>query len=119
MRRISVPEATSISKMDLFNETQVQIIDKDVSTSLADRVFGEMGSQVVSQYQISNNYTQCVVDGRLYRITPVEYSGLIKWFATKADGTPGFISVDSNKRLSPLICTGTIVKAINLVSRFF
>lgn len=96
MRRISVPEATSISKMDLFNESQVQIIDKDVSTSLADRVFGEMGSQVVSQYQISNNYTQCVVDGRLYRITPVEYSGLIKWFATKADGTPGFISVDSN-----------------------
>lgn len=96
MRRISIPNSSSISDMDLFNENQVQIIDRQVSTSLADRVFGEMGSQIVSQYQISDNYAQCVVNGRMYRITPVEYGGVIKWLSTKSDGTPGYISVDVN-----------------------
>lgn len=92
--RISIPESSTISDIEPFETTQVQIIDKDISMSLADRVFGEMGAEVVSQYKISDNYASCVVNNRMYRITPVEYSGFIKWLSTSSDGTPGFISVD-------------------------
>ena len=92
--RISIPESSTISDIEPFEQTQVQIIDKKISMSLADRVFGEMGAEVVSQYKISSNYASCVVNNRMYRITPVEYSGFIKWLSTNSRGTPGFICVD-------------------------
>ena len=92
--RISIPESTTIDAIDEFDQTQVQIIDKNVSMSLADRVFGEMGAEIVSQFDISNNYASAVVNNTMYRITPVEYSGFIKWLSTKKDGTPGYISVN-------------------------
>lgn len=92
--RVTIPESSSISDIEPFEQTQVQIIDKNISMSLADRVFGELGADVVSQYKISNNYASCVVNNRMYRITPVEYSGFIKWLSTASKGAPGFISVD-------------------------
>lgn len=92
--RVTIPESSTISDIEPFEPTQVQIIDKNIAMSLADRVFGEMGAEVVSQYKISNNYSSCVVNNRMYRVTPAEYSGFIKWLSTNSDGTPGFISVD-------------------------
>jgi len=92
--RIEIPEKSEFSSIGEFEKTQVQIIDKEVSASLADRVFGELGAEIVSQYEISDNYASVVVNNTMYRLTPVEYSGLIKWFSTKSNGTPGFISVN-------------------------
>jgi len=92
--RIAIPESSDFSEIDEFDKTQVQIVDKNISMSLADRVFGEMGADVVSQYQMSNNYASIVVDNTMYRITPVEYSGFIKWLSTRNNGTPGFIAVN-------------------------
>lgn len=92
--RISIPESSDFSSIEEFDQTQVQIIDKDISMSLADRVFGEMGAEIVSQYEISDNYASTVVNGTMYRMTPVEYSGFIKWLSTNHNGTPGFISVN-------------------------
>ena len=94
--RINIPDSSKISDVQEFDQTQVQIIDKDIAMSLADRVFGEMGAEIVSQYEISNNYASVVVDNTMYRLTPVEYSGFIKWLSTKSNGTPGFISVNVN-----------------------
>ena len=92
--RIEIPESSEFSAIEEFSEKQVQIIDKNISRSLADRVFGEMGADIVSQYQISDNYSSIVVDNTMYRITPIEYSGLIKWLSTNSKGTPGFITVN-------------------------
>ena len=92
--RISIPDSSDISEIDEFKQTQVQIIDKNVSESLADRVFGEMGAEIVSQFTISDSYSSAVVNNTMYRITPVEYSGFIKWISTNSKGTPGFISVN-------------------------
>lgn len=92
--RIEIPTSSSINDIEEFDQTQVQIIDKNVAKSLADRVFGEMGADIVSQYEISNNYASVVVNNTMYRLTPVEYSGFIKWLSTRSQGTPGFISVN-------------------------
>ena len=92
--RITIPESSDFAEIEEFDQRQVQIIDKNIAMSLADRVFGEMGAEIVSQHQISNNYASVVVNNTMYRITPVEYSGFIKWLSTKNKGTPGFISVN-------------------------
>ena len=94
--RIEIPKSSNFSDINEFDQTQVQIIDKQVAMSLADRVFGEMGAEIVSQYKISNNYASVVVNNTMYRLTPVEYSGFIKWLSTSKNGTPGFISVNVN-----------------------
>ena len=92
--RINIPESSSINDIEEFDKTQVQIIDKNIAESLADRVFGEMGADIVSQYEISNNYASVVINNTMYRLTPVEYSGFIKWLSTRSSGTPGYISVN-------------------------
>ena len=92
--RISVPNDSNIYEIEEFRPGQVQVIDKNISSSLADRVFGEMGAEIVSQFQISDNYASVVVNDVMYRLTPVEYSGFIKWLSTNSSGTPGFISVN-------------------------
>ena len=92
--RINIPESSDFSSIDEFYESQVQIIDKNISSSLAERVFGEMGADVVSQFEISDNYSSIVVNNTMYRITPIEYNGFIKWISTKGNGTPGFITVN-------------------------
>lgn len=92
--RITIPEGCEFSTIEEFNEKQVQIIDKNISASLADRVFGEMGADIVSQYQMSDNYASIVIKDTMYRVTPVEYSGVIKWLSTRSKGTPGFITVN-------------------------
>lgn len=92
--RINIPKSSEISDIEEFDKTQVQIVDKAIAMSLADRVFGEMGADIVSQYDISNSYSSAVVNNRMYRLTPVEFSSTIKWIMTRSNGTPGYISVD-------------------------
>lgn len=92
--RITIPESSSFSEIEEFKPTQVQIIDKEISMSLADRVFGEMGAEMVSLYTVSDNYSSVVVNNQMYRLTPAEFGGLIKWIETANEGTPGYISVN-------------------------
>lgn len=92
--RIKISDASTFEQIEPFSADQVQIIDKSIATSLADRVFGEMGAEIVSQYEISDNYASIVYDKTMYRITPVEYAGLIKWISTAKNGTPGYIMVN-------------------------
>ena len=88
------PITSDLTILDEFDESQVQIIDKDSATSLGDRVFGELGSETVSQFDVSDNYASVVVNGTMYRLTPVEYSGFVKWISTRKNGIPGYISVN-------------------------
>jgi len=92
--RIHIPESSNFSDIEEFKPTQVQIIDKNISMSLADRVFGEMGAEMVSLYTVSDNYSSVVVNNQMYRLTPAEFGGLIKWIETNKEGTPGYISVN-------------------------
>ena len=48
-------------------------------------------------------YTQVNYDGRLVRVTPLEYDGIIKWFGNMGTGTPGYIMVDSTTGEAQLI----------------
>jgi len=74
--------------------SQVPLIDKASSQKLGDRVMGQM-SELVSQFYVSNLYTQINYNNEIIRVTPLEYNGLIKWFNNKSGGTKGYIKVNS------------------------
>lgn len=93
--RISVNEngnfTEDIKEVD-FN--QLPLLDKSSSQVLGDRVMGQM-SELVSQYRVSDLYTQINYNNSILRVTPLEYADEIKWFTNRKNGIVGYITVDS------------------------
>ena len=78
------------------------LLDRVSSEKLGDRVMGQM-SELVSQYYVSDQYTQINYNDEIMRVTPLEYAGFIKWITNKKDGVKGFITVNSVNGESKLV----------------
>lgn len=66
--------STDISEVDF---SKLPLLDKKSSQALGDRVMGQM-RDLVSQYNVSNIYTQINYNKRIIRVTPLEYASPIK-----------------------------------------
>lgn len=73
---------------------KVPLLDKESSQKLGDRVMGEM-SDLVSQYYVSDLYTQINYKDDIIRVTPLEYADIIKYLGNRKDGIKGYITVNS------------------------
>ncbi len=71
----------------------IALMDTASAQMLGDREIGTL-SDVVSQFDVSYNYTQIDYKGRPVKVAPLEYAGYFKWANNKAKGTPGYVSVD-------------------------
>ena len=93
--RITINEkgnfTTDVKEVDF---TKIPLLDKDSSQKLGDRVMGEMTS-LVSQFYVSDLYTQINYKDEITRVTPLEYSGFIKYLANRSKGIPAYITVNS------------------------
>lgn len=84
---------------DFFDDNEkvsyesIPVVDKDSATRLGDRKMGEI-VEYVSQFDVDESYEQINYKNRPYRVTPLEYSGLVKWFTNHKNGLPAYISVD-------------------------
>lgn len=74
--------------------SKLPLLDKKSSQALGDRVMGQM-SDLVSQYSVSDIYTQINYNEKIIRVTPLEYASPIKWFTNRKEGVQGYITVDS------------------------
>ena len=74
--------------------SMVPLLDKASTQKIGDRVMGEM-TDLVSQFAVSNLYTQINYNNSIVRVTPLEYAGVIKYFTNRGDGITGYIMVDS------------------------
>ncbi|MFA5603315.1 MAG: hypothetical protein WDA12_00455 [Bacilli bacterium] len=70
------------------------LLDKDSSQKLGDRVMGQM-TELVSQFSVSNLYTQINYNDDIVRVTPLEYANIIKYFTNRKDGVKGYIILNS------------------------
>ena len=75
-----------------FNK--VPLLDKNSTQKIGDRVMGEM-TDLVSQFTVSNLYTQINYNDKIVRVTPLEYDGMIKYFTNRGNGITGYIVVNS------------------------
>ena len=89
----------NIEEVD-FNK--LPLLDKDSSSKLGDRVMGGM-SELVSQYDVSDEYTQINYNNEIIRVTPLEYNGWIKWITNRKKGITGYITVNSTTGKAKLI----------------
>lgn len=93
--RIIVDETGNFTEdITEVNFNQLPLLDKSSSQVLGDRVMGQM-SELVSQYDVSNLYTQINYNDSIMRVTPLEYADGIKWLTNRKNGIVGYITVNS------------------------
>lgn len=78
----------------LVDTSKLPLLDKDSSSKLGDRVMGQM-TDLVSQFTVSDLYTQINYNDEITRVTPLEYANVIKYFTNHKFGVPGYIKVNS------------------------
>ncbi|NBK97944.1 MAG: hypothetical protein EOM50_07985 [Erysipelotrichia bacterium] len=100
-KRIDI-EKTNFDTIKEVDFSKTPIIDRNTTEALGDRVMGQM-SELVSQFNVSDEYTQISYKDSVYRVTPLEYADWIKWFANKDDGIPAYITVDSTTGKASLV----------------
>lgn len=81
---------------------QIPVVDKDTATRLGSRKLGEM-TELVSQFEIENNYTQINYNGVPYRVTPLSYADPIKWLYNQKKGLPAYITVNMVTQQTDLV----------------
>lgn len=83
--------ATEFPKTDL---NQITLIDRDTATRLGNRHLGAL-TNLVSQFEAADDYTQINIDSYPYRVTPLEYAGFFKWLNNFGEGIPHYFKVDN------------------------
>lgn len=73
--------------------SQIPIVDRDTAERLGNRKLGEI-VELVSQFNVSNYYTQINYNNAPYRVSPLEYAGFLKWISNKDEGIPYYVSID-------------------------
>ena len=101
--RIKVDDSGEFSdEVKQVDFNKLPLLDRDSSLKIGDRVMGQM-SELVSQFDVSDQYTQINYNDEIIRVTPLEYNGVIKWFTNRGNGIKGYITVNSTNGKSSLV----------------
>lgn len=71
----------------------IPILDKDSAALLGNRKMGSM-VDMVSQFEVSGDYSQINVNSKPVRVTPLTYASPIKWLTNQSSGIPAYIKID-------------------------
>lgn len=82
--------ATEIENADF---SSVPLLDKASATLLGNRKMGTM-VDMVSQFEVSNIYTQINYQDKPVRVSPLVYASPIKWLTNHSEGIPAYIMID-------------------------
>ena len=85
-----------------LSKDQIPVVDRDTASRLGQRKLGEM-SDLVSQFEIQELYTQINYKGKPVRVTPLIYGDIIKWFNNQSKGIPAYITVDMTTQETTLV----------------
>ena len=72
---------------------KIPTLDRKSAQYLGDRQMGTL-SDMVSQFEYSNDSTQINYQGRPVRVAPIDYADLIKWLTNRGSGLPAYVVVD-------------------------
>lgn len=78
---------------ETLNTDSIALMDTQSAQMLGDREIGSL-SELVSQFDVSNDYTQIDYNGTPKKVSALKYAGFFKWVNNRKDGVPGYVSVD-------------------------
>lgn len=71
----------------------IPLLDKDSAALLGDRKMGSL-VEMVSQFEVANDYTQINYQGKPVRVTPLVYASPVKWLTNQKNGIPAYVMID-------------------------
>lgn len=93
-------EILSVSDEDFMKDLpesvgtdSIALMDTASAQMLGDREIGSL-SNVVSQFNVSEDYTQIDFKGKPIKVSALEYAGYFKWTNNKDTGVCGYVTVD-------------------------
>lgn len=90
---ITISEGNFAEDISEISMSQIPVVDRDTASRLGNRKLGEM-TELVSQFEVEEDYTQINYKGAPYRVTPLTYADPIKWIFNMSKGLPAYITVD-------------------------
>ena len=90
---ITIEEGDFAQDVAELNMSQIPVVDKDTASRLGSRKLGEM-TELVSQFEIQDDYTQINYKGSPYRVTPLRYADPVQWLFNHKEGLPAYLTVD-------------------------
>lgn len=90
---IAVQNGDFTTDVEEISYSRIPMVDADSARQLGDRKLGEL-ADMVSQFEVPNEYSQITYQGRPVRIAPLMYGDVIKWFNNREKGLPAYILVD-------------------------
>lgn len=73
--------------------TDIALMDTESARIFGNRKIGSL-SDVVSQYEVEQDYTQIAIDKVPMKVSSLKYASFFKWFNNRERGVPGYVRVD-------------------------
>lgn len=90
---IDISENNFTDDIKQISYSDIPILDKDSAQLLGERKMGSL-VQYVSQFEVSDDYTQINYQGKPVRVTPLKYGDIVKWFSNHSKGIPAYLKID-------------------------
>ena len=73
--------------------TDIALMDTESARIFGNRKIGSL-SEVVSQYEVENDYSQISIDKTPMKVSALKYASFFKWFNNRDKGVPGYVKVN-------------------------
>lgn len=83
----------SVDLAESVGTDSIALMDTASARMLGDREIGAL-SDVVSQFNVSYDYTQIDCNGNPIKVSALEYAGFFKWMNNNVNGIKGYVTVD-------------------------
>lgn len=90
---MTVEERNFSEDISQVDYNTIPILDKDSAALLGDRKMGSM-VDMVSQFEVANDYSQINVNNKPVRVSPLVYASPIKWLTNQKSGIPAYMKID-------------------------
>ncbi len=90
---LETTDGTFSEDIEEVDYSEVPVIDRASAILLGARAMGSI-PEYVSQFEISDAYSQINYHGRPVRVSPLTYADLFKWFSNRNEGIPAYVLVD-------------------------
>lgn len=92
-RLLTIEEREFTDDIKEVDYKTIPLLDKDSASLLGNRKMGSM-VDMVSQFEVTGDYTQINYQGKPVRVTPLTYASPIKWLTNQKNGIPAYILID-------------------------
>lgn len=90
---INISDGNFQDDIQQISYNEIPLLDRDSAELLGSRKMGSM-VEYVSQFEVSDHYTQINYQNRPVRVTPLEYGNVFKWLSNRKDGIPAYMKID-------------------------